>query len=69
MHWSADFIDLPVIARQGKTANAARYVALASPIAAMMDKVVADTKTGRQNIPRTPGHGLANGSRYLDFTA
>jgi len=41
-----DYSDGTVHVRAGKTANAARYVDLASPIAAIMDKVVGDTKPG-----------------------
>ncbi|MGH9691019.1 MAG: hypothetical protein ACRD4C_08080 [Candidatus Acidiferrales bacterium] len=41
-----DFSDGTIHVRQGKTANAARYVDLAPPIAVMMDPVVAETKPG-----------------------
>jgi hypothetical protein len=41
-----DHADGTVPVRQGKRANAARYVDLASPIAAMADKVDGDTKPG-----------------------
>ena len=41
-----DYADGTVHVRQAKTVNAAGYVDLASPIAAIMDKVAGDTKPG-----------------------
>ena len=41
-----DYADGTVYVRQGKTPNAARYVDLVPPIAAMMEQVAGDTKPG-----------------------
>jgi integrase len=61
-----DYADGTVHVRQGKTANAARYVDLAPEIAAMMDKVVGDTKPGAR-IFRTHLTTLRNRIRVPGF--